>query len=120
MGIQYDEGQGVPQSYAEAAKWYRLAAEQGHAQAQGLLAIKYGLGQGVTQDYVEAHKWINLAAAQSQGYARLRDTIAEEMTPDQIAEAQRLALEWRRAEHSEAIPDSAAVAASSSVREPAP
>ena len=29
LGIMYDEGQGVPQDYAEALKWYRKAAEQG-------------------------------------------------------------------------------------------
>ena len=29
LGIMYDNGEGVPQDYAEAVKWYRLAAEQG-------------------------------------------------------------------------------------------
>ena len=29
LGLMYDNGQGVPQDYAEAVKWYRLAAEQG-------------------------------------------------------------------------------------------
>ena len=27
------EGKGVPQDYAEAVKWYRLAADQGNAEA---------------------------------------------------------------------------------------
>ena len=31
LGVMYDNGEGVPQDYAEAAKWYRLAAEQGEA-----------------------------------------------------------------------------------------
>jgi len=44
--------------------------------------------------------WVNLAASKSQGeenekYAKLRKMIAEEMTPAQIDEAQRLAREWK-------------------------
>ena len=27
----YDNGRGVPKDYAEAVKWFRLAAKQGHA-----------------------------------------------------------------------------------------
>ena len=44
--------------------------------------------------------WVNLAASTPQGeenekYAKLRKMIAEEMTPAQIDEAQRLAREWK-------------------------
>ena len=59
--------QGVPQDYAEAVKWYRLAAEQGDAVAQYNLGVMYDNGQGVPQDYAEAVKWYRLAA--EQGYA---------------------------------------------------
>jgi TPR repeat protein len=34
LGILYDHGQGVPQDFAEALKWYRLAAEKGYALAK--------------------------------------------------------------------------------------
>ena len=100
LGVMYSTGEGVPQNDAEAVKWLRLAAEQGVARAQYTLGLNYALGQGVPQDYVEAHKWVNLAAAQSQGdektqYAKNRDLISEQMTPQQIAEAQRLAREWK-------------------------
>ena len=56
----------------------------------------YEYGKGVPQDYTEAMKWANLAAAQNQENAtKLRDFLAEQhMTPNQIAEAQRLAREW--------------------------
>lgn len=95
----YDDGAGVPQDYTEAVRWYRLAAAQGYASAQGNLGVKYGSGQGVPQDDVEAHMWLNPAAAQSSGANRERlvkgrDAVAERMTPDQIPEAQRLAREW--------------------------
>ena len=92
----YDHGQGVPQDYAEAVKWYRLAADQGYAVAQYNLGFMYADGQGVPQDYVQSHMWFNLAAAQSDANAvQNRDIIAAKMTPDQIAEAQRLAREWK-------------------------
>ena len=95
LGVMYANGQGVPQDYAEAVKWWRLAAEQGDAVAQLLLGTMYANGRGVAQDYVLAHMWFNLAAAQVDEMARgNRDSAAEHMTPEQIAEAQRLAREW--------------------------
>jgi uncharacterized protein len=48
------------------------------------------------RDYVRAHMWFNLAAAQGdQDAAKARDDVAKLMTPAQIAEAQKLAREWR-------------------------
>ena len=92
----YTIGQGVPQDYQEAVKWYRLAAEQGNASAQAGLGFMYSEGQGVVQDYILAHMWTNLAASQAGGMVvKLRDQIATFMTPQQIAEAQRLAREWK-------------------------
>ena len=63
LGFMYQRGHGVPQDYAQAAKWFRLAADQANAWAQGMLGIMYQAGDGVPQDYVEAHKWFNLSAA---------------------------------------------------------
>ena len=95
LGVMYENGYGVPQDYAEAVKWYRLAADQGRVNAQLSLAFSYGLGDGVPQDYVQAHMWANLAAAQGNEDAiGNRDIIAGKMTPSQIEEAQRLAREW--------------------------
>ncbi len=94
-------GRGVPQNYAEAAKWYRLAADGGYDKARFNLALMYNNGTGVTQDYIQAHKWYNLAAARlPPGEDRdmavsNRDQIEKLMTPEQIAEAQRLAREWK-------------------------
>ena len=31
LGIMYSNGRGAPHDFAEATKWYRLAAEEGHA-----------------------------------------------------------------------------------------
>ena len=64
LGGKYEDGLGVPQDYAEAAKWFRLAAEQGLADAQNNLGLMYGNGLGVPRDYAEAVKWHGLAARQ--------------------------------------------------------
>ena len=92
----YENGNGVPQDYAEAVKWYRKAADQGYARAQNNLGVMYNRGQGVPQDYVMAHMWFNLAAALGDEKAlKTRDALAKNMTSEQIAEAQRLAREWK-------------------------
>ena len=103
LGLMYFNGQAVPQNYAEAAKWYRRAAEQGMPDSQVNLGIMYYHGQGVLQDYVLAHMWLNLAASQYPASVRenlndvvhYRDIVKSLMTPVQIAEAQRLAREWK-------------------------
>ena len=84
----------------EAAKWTRKAAEQGAAGAQVGLGYMYHKGQGVPQDYVQAHMWLNLAAALGDRLVRTeaaqnRDKVAGLMTREQIAEAQKLAREWK-------------------------
>ena len=73
-----------------------LAAEQGDAHGQSNLGLSYAKGEGVPQDYILAHMWFNLAAAQGNANAiKGRDMVAGAMTPAQIAEAQRLAREWK-------------------------
>ena len=99
LGFMYADGEGVPQDDVEAVRWYRLAAEQGHAVAQSNLGVRYDEGRGVPQDYVQAHMWRNVAASRLTGEKRKisadgRDALARLMTPDQLAEAQRLAREW--------------------------
>src|SRR5271154_6828431 len=47
IGYVYETGEGVPQDYAQAAIWYRKAAEQGNANSQYDLALLYNTGQGV-------------------------------------------------------------------------
>ena len=50
----YGSGEGVPNDGAEAAKWYRKAADQGYAKAQHNLGVLYDHGYGVPKDEVEA------------------------------------------------------------------
>ena len=96
----YGLGEGVPQNYKEALKWYRRAADQGDAAAQFNLGLAYTQGKGVSKDYILAHMWLNLAASDMTGEYRkkaveTRDTVAIRMTPEQITEALRLAREWK-------------------------
>lgn len=96
LGVMYFLGQGVPQDYAKARKLYEKAAAQGNADAQYNLGVVYFKGQGVPQDYVQAHMWFNLAAANGdKTVVDLRNALANQMTPTQIAEAQKLAREWK-------------------------
>ncbi len=79
----------------------RPLAEQGDADAQFNLGVMYDNGQGVPQDYAQAHMWLNLAASRyppgenRDKAVKKRDIVAERMTPAQIAEAQKLAREWK-------------------------
>lgn len=72
LGFMYDTGlfPNVPQDYAKAAKWYRMAAEQGNPVAQTGLGEFYEQGKGVPQDYGEARKWYRLAAEQGHSVAQ--------------------------------------------------
>jgi TPR repeat protein len=71
LAYMYNHGYGVPQSYAEAEKWRRLAAEQGDAEAQSSLGNMLRNGIGVQQDDVEAVKWFSMAAEQGDSYAQI-------------------------------------------------
>ena len=56
--------------YAEAIRWYRVAADQGSAAAQFNLGVLYENGQGVTQNYIEAVGYYRLAAVQGLAQAQ--------------------------------------------------
>ncbi len=97
LGVMYALGFGVPQNHQEASKWFRRAAEQGDERAQTNLGQMYFHGVGVPANSIQAYMWVTLAVAQGDKEAvKLQDEIATQMTPAQIAEAQRLAGEWRR------------------------
>jgi len=96
LGVIHANGKGVPKNYAEAVKWYRKAAEYGHAGAQFGLGSGYFLGRGVPEDYIKAYMWLLLANGQGHEKAvKGLDVIKEKMTPAQLAEAEKLAREWK-------------------------
>jgi len=101
LGLMYLMGEAIPLDYKEAFRWYRASAVQENSSAQGSLGAMYRKGLGLPQDYIQAHMWYNLATANSELdqerklWAKNRDSIAKMMTAEQIAEAQRLAREWK-------------------------
>jgi uncharacterized protein len=94
----FDERKG---NLSEALIWYRRAADKGDVDSEVALGLAYASGIGVPQDYLEAHKWFNVAAPRSKygdirtDIMKRRDDLALKMTPAQIAEAQKLAREWK-------------------------
>lgn len=96
LAYMYRNGRGVKQSDVDAVKWFRKAADKGDANAQWRLGDLYRLGQGVPQDFVLAHMWFNLSAARGEQTAIvLRELVAKLMTREQVAEAQKLARDWK-------------------------
>lgn len=72
VGLMYVRGEGVAQSYKEAAKWLRNPAEQGYELAQLTLGEIYDSGKGVDPDYKEAASWYLKAAEQGNALAQHR------------------------------------------------
>ncbi|KAE9526012.1 tetratricopeptide repeat protein [Testudinibacter aquarius] len=68
LGVLYDQGWGVKQNDATAAKWYEKAAKQGDTKAQFNLGNMYYEGRGVKQNKTTAAKWFEKAA--KQGHVR--------------------------------------------------
>lgn len=98
LGHLYEHGQGVLQDDAEALAWYERAARQGNAWGQRNLGLMLRDGKGVPRDPIRAHAWLNLAGAAEEphpGASKDRDELAEGLSPAQLADAQRLAREWK-------------------------
>ena len=121
LGWMYGKGKGVPENYQEAVKWYRLAAEQGHAWAQrnlgATLAMECLLRKPRREqvlreaaealirnrrlrmpvwdcNLVEAYAWVLLAGAQgTENHDKAKEVFLQEMTGEQITQAQELAAE---------------------------
>ena len=100
LGFLYASGEGVPQNFAEAARWYRKAADQGHADAQYKLGFLYTQGQGVPKNFAEAYFWLNLASAgwsyvnPVSEYAKARDIAAERFSPYELSAIQERCSKW--------------------------
>lgn len=123
VGYSYYSGKSVEQDYGQAHKWFTMAAEQGSKDAQFILARMYLEGEGVSQDderaiewftkaanqghsssqailaglctdYVEAYKWLLLVEKDGVDVSELKPVLLKDLTPSQIAEAQKRAKEF--------------------------
>ena len=85
---------------AQLSSWSLLpvAVQQGNSLAlEGLGWALFAKVEGVPQDYVKAYMWFTLLAEKGgeKFGVDIRDTLAKSMTPEQLAEAQQLAREWK-------------------------
>ncbi len=96
-------GWGVPVDFAKAAVWSLKAAAQGEADSQYDAGNMYQHGSGVAADPVLAYAWHNLAASSTSKSSlskssaeNERSRLENEMTPADLAEAQRLSSGWKK------------------------
>jgi hypothetical protein len=96
LGLMYVKGEGVSQDYAEAVKWFQRAAAQEYVKAQYNLGVAYQRGDGIPKDLKLAYMWFSLAATRGDSDAKSQmETLAPQMTPSQIAEAQGMTGNWK-------------------------
>lgn len=101
LSWMYYEGQGLQRDISESLKWKSEAANQGHVAA----LYERGWGEFLVTvkpvDYTQSYKWLTVAASRAinpearEHIIKRRGIVAAEMTPTQIAEAERLAQEWK-------------------------
>ena len=92
LAYMHTNGEGVPASLVEAARWLTRAAEAGSAPARAALGAMYFHGEGVEADPVIAYAWFSLAAYGDQPLAiAYLYKVAEQLTPEDIDRARVLA-----------------------------
>lgn len=105
LAKNYETGRiGLPKDLQQAQHWYHAAADQGDPYALASLGILYNFGKGVRQDYVQAFMYYELAVERAAGGNRdsiveLRDDLAKDMNATQLAEARRMAKNWKPGAH---------------------
>lgn len=96
LGAAYIEGEGVARNAAEAVRWWSKAAEQNDQAAERGLGIAYSYGDGVSKDLIRGYMWLSLALTQGDQEALpFLEKVEKSMNSGQIAEAKRLASEWK-------------------------
>jgi TPR repeat protein len=97
LGNLYESGQSVlPLDPEEAARWYRSAADKGHAGAQMNLAMMHLDGFGVARDVVQAVAWYQKAARSGDAMARFSLGAIYEAGAAGVARDEVKAAEWYR------------------------
>ncbi|MGD9639458.1 MAG: tetratricopeptide repeat protein [Alphaproteobacteria bacterium] len=94
----YRMGRGVEANPEEAFKWLERAANQGYDQAQLAMGTLYEAGQIVDKDPMKALMWMTLLSQNGEEQTKeyLKYFLEKNTyTPEQIAEAEKLAREWK-------------------------
>jgi len=81
---------------AEAARWFRIAAERGETLAQLRVSMMYYRGEGLARDRARAYAWARMVPGDSSSdyVATLHAMLAATLSPEEVAEGQRLADQW--------------------------
>jgi hypothetical protein len=96
LGVLYASGEVLEKDMDQALQWWRKAAEQGQPSAQFNLAQALLEGKSLPKDLVEAYKWYSLAAEQGDRDARrMRDALAVELAPSEIADGLKRSREFK-------------------------
>jgi TPR repeat protein len=99
LGLLYATGRGVPRDDPQAFIWFEKAANNRLSLAQYGLGMLYSNGRGVETDWIKAHLWLDLAVSGGYvGAAQPLDSVASRLSQTELAEARRLAQQWRMAE----------------------
>jgi localization factor PodJL len=102
---------GNDRNFADAARWFQRSAALGYVDAQFNLAVLYERGDGVPQSLLDAYKWYAVAATSGDAVAKTRaDAIATQLSADELAAAQKAALEFKPAPLNRAANDVPALA----------
>jgi hypothetical protein len=112
LGFKFASGGGAAPDYAQAAEWYRKAADQNHSLAQFNLGMMYAQGQGVTQDAAQSRAWYGKAAQQGDAGAQfnLGDSCHRaslRQMPEDASESRIEAYKWYRLAAAQGYKDSA-------------
>lgn len=95
LAVLSDNGWGKPPDKKRAVELYTLAAENGYGLAQHDLAIMYLEGTGTPKSLLQAYKWMRIAVMSGNPLMQKHlKMVAMEMSVDEIAEAEYLAMEW--------------------------
>lgn len=96
VGFLFDKIMETQCLNSDGSSGERVVKQGGDSDEKYYLGVKYEKGEELPQDYVLAHMWYNLSASEGNELAKKsRDTLASHMDPVQIAEAQKLARDWR-------------------------
>ncbi len=95
VGDMYSNGLGVAQDDAEAAKWYRKAADKSDNSTDFALVVKYVMAHGARWE-IAAVKWYRKAAEQGRAWAQYRLGLIYEIGQQGVPQDYSEAVKWYR------------------------
>lgn len=96
LAVLYAGASDKTRDFAEAARWFQRSAGLGFVDAEFNLAVLYERGDGVPQSLLDACKWYTIASKAGDAVAKSRaDAIATQLSPEELAAAERAADEFK-------------------------